>query len=436
MDNASSAARRDFLCDLRTATIVQLQSVVASTRSKQNTAWKRWAVFCDHHNIPHNLAGVEDPGPYFQVFAIRVRRRDFDAHPSSLPVRAGTVAAHLSAVRKTIAQLVGPQTAARKQLSAGPFVPGVAQMLAAFAREDPPPKRVYPVNITILTALLDLARPQRYSEAKWACIIDMAIIGFYYLLRPGEHTRSSTDSRGKPFTLLQVSFVANERTHFPNVNDCNDRNREATDCAVLHFLDQKNKTKGETVAQWRTTNPRLCPVRRLFDRCRHLVELCAPRDSPLYHYYDYPAGGGAPTWLAIQASDITAALKLAAEACFDRTGIPPDRVEVRSLRAGGATALLAAGIAENKIEMMGRWRSDAMRIYLRMGAWSITKTYSQKMLDSGTYAFARNQANDPDYVGPELLPDAFPDSITDQAGAYIDDLIEHPVVTPSPDDRD
>ena len=133
MDHASSSARSDFLRDLRLATLVQLQSVVASTRSKQATAWKRWTAFCDHHSIPHDLSGIENPGPYFQVFAIRVRRRDFDATRSSLPVRAGTVAAHLSAVRKAIAQLVGPQTAARKNLGAGPFIPGIAQMLAAFA---------------------------------------------------------------------------------------------------------------------------------------------------------------------------------------------------------------------------------------------------------------------------------------------------------------
>jgi hypothetical protein len=153
-------------------------------------------------------------------------------------------------------------------------------------------------------------------------------------------------------------------------------------------------------------------------------------------YYEDKPKRGKPKFLSIAARDITAALKRAATACFDDTGIPADKVEVRSLRAGGATALLAAGVAPDRIEMMGRWRSDAMRIYLRMGAYTITKTYAQQMLDSGAYAFA---VPDPAAHGdnpPPLLPEAFPDSLTDLEAVYIDDLIVNPDVTPTTELRD
>ena len=88
--------------------------------------------------------------------------------------------------------------------------------------------------------------------------------------------------------------------------------------------------------------------------------------------------------------------------------------------------------------MMGRWRSDAMRIYLRMGAYTMTKGYAQRMLDEGTYAFAVPSDDDPpaeDNDPPPLLPEAMPDSLLDLGATYIDDLIAHPTVDLDPDDR-
>ena len=411
--------------------------MVAGTRSKHRTAWARWESFCDANKLPYNLVGVKDPGPIFQVFAIRLRRREFDKNPSSKPITAGTVSAHLSAVRKEIINLVGEQAAASKGIKPSHLAYDLSQMLSAFAREDPPPNRVLPVNVTILRSLLALAPPQSHSPNKWRCIIDMAVIGFYYLLRPGEHSNPTKDSRGKPFRLDQVSFLDNKgKTCYPCPTFCNDRNLGSVAFAILHFLDQKNKTKGETVSHSRTSDPELDPAVRLFRRCQHLVAHNAPTATPLFMYFEDSPKRGKPKLMPIHAKDITAALKLAAAACFHETGIPPKKVEVRSLRAGGATALLAAGVAPDRIEMMGRWRSDAMRIYLRMGAYTITREYAQLMLDSGACSFAIPNAADHGDNPPPLLPEALPDSLTDLEVVYIDNLIANPDVLPTTEIRD
>lgn len=43
----------------------------------------------------------------------------------------------------------------------------------------------------------------------------------------------------------------------------------------------------------------------------------------------------------------------------------PDYISGHSLRAGGATSLAAAGVHGDRIQAMGRWSSDAFRIYVR-----------------------------------------------------------------------
>jgi hypothetical protein len=43
----------------------------------------------------------------------------------------------------------------------------------------------------------------------------------------------------------------------------------------------------------------------------------------------------------------------------DKLGIQPHEIDARSLRAGGDTALLCANVDPNKIQILGRWKSDA-----------------------------------------------------------------------------
>ena len=47
-------------------------------------------------------------------------------------------------------------------------------------------------------------------------------------------------------------------------------------------------------------------------------------------------------------------------------GRDPARYGAHSLRIGGATAALAAGVSPQLIRMMGRWSSDIYEIYCRM----------------------------------------------------------------------
>jgi hypothetical protein len=76
---------------------------------------------------------------------------------------------------------------------------------------------------------------------------------------------------------------------------------------------------------------------------------------------------------------------------YHRTGIHATEVSARSLRAGGAMAMMCSKIDMNNIRMMGRWHSDAMMRYLHVQAQPIIEYYAAKMLNNGTYTFQPNE---------------------------------------------
>ena len=78
----------------------------------------------------------------------------------------------------------------------------------------------------------------------------------------------------------------------------------------------------------------------------------------------YPFFGCPREGWAISLSQVERAIKAAATHFFDDKAIIK-RYTTRSLRVGGATALMATGASDSYIMKAGRWKSDAFIIYLR-----------------------------------------------------------------------
>ena len=66
-------------------------------------------------------------------------------------------------------------------------------------------------------------------------------------------------------------------------------------------------------------------------------------------------------------------------------------VSARSLRAAGAQALLLGRVDTNIIQLIGRWKSDAMLRYLHVQAFPLMQDYASIMLKAGTYTLIPNQ---------------------------------------------
>ena len=62
----------------------------------------------------------------------------------------------------------------------------------------------------------------------------------------------------------------------------------------------------------------------------------------------------------------TSQVRDAVRRCMAAVGLEPLAFGAHSLRIGGATAALAAGVAPAQIRMMGRWSSDVYEIYCRL----------------------------------------------------------------------
>ena len=69
------------------------------------------------------------------------------------------------------------------------------------------------------------------------------------------------------------------------------------------------------------------------------------------------------------------------------TGLQYSDISARSLRAGGAMALLCGNIDSDLIKILGRWHSNAMIRYLHQQAKPIMRRYTHAMYNNGTYTF-------------------------------------------------
>ena len=173
----------------------------------------------------------------------------------------------------------------------------------------------------------------------------------------------------------------------------------------LTYTDQKSCIKGKQVTHIPSGDAQICPVRALERIVTHLLLARAPLDCPLHAYYERGKRKHITT--------TTVTTHLRAAAVENITGTPPSLISMRSLRPGGATALLCSGEEPTGIALVGRWRSDAMLRYLRANTTPGAKVFAQKMLQFGTFSYTPNTSlpGSTDYFG---VPNELPAAIREQ----------------------
>jgi hypothetical protein len=235
-------------------------------------------------------------------------------------------------------------------------------------------------------------------------VIDLCIVAFYWLLRPAEYTNSTNkESRSQAFRLRDIAFYVGDKLYSATNASLNDVDIETVTAASLTFTDQKNCVRGEQVSQRATNDPLMCPAKALFRLTLHQRQHNAPPDIPLCDYYDNTGKRS-----SVKNEWITNGLRWSARALKGTTGIDPALMSARSLRPGGATALLCANIDPDIIMLLGRWKSNAMFRYLRIQAHVHSTNFAQKMLDHGSYTFAPGTfTEDHDMPLPLQTPEAF-----------------------------
>lgn len=239
---------------------------------------------------------------------------------------------------------------------------------------DPPPNRLKPIPLPILAqACCATENTNPLMEATG----DMLCIAFYFLCRPSEYSLSSTDTYTTPFRLRDVElFIGHTRLDVLTAPESSIR---AATYALLTFTNQKNTVPGEKIGHGRSGHPYFCPVAALIRRILHLRKHNAPAHTPLHNYFS-------SGFHHLRSHAVTTLLKRHVAEMGEPFGLLPRDVQARSLRSSGAMALLCARVDHNLIQMLGRWRSDAMFRYLHAQAAPLTAPMAPLMLQFGDFS--------------------------------------------------
>ena len=365
------------------------KATTTKRRRAKNKVFGIWTDFCHREGKPGTLDGMqpEEKLNYLLAFAMLYRLHG----QKGKQVRAKTVSNALTAVGKGFTDLgrqdprIDPRT--------NKLYPVLDDLFTGLRNEDPPESRSYPVNITIIRELWDaLDLDHKRLGYLQTHTIDLIVVAFFWLLRPAEYLLTpDAEGRSQAFRLCDVQFTIKNRIHSALDAPLHDENgpidqdafARSITYASLTFSDQKNAVKGEQIGQSATNDPDLCPAKALGRIVHHLRTHDAPPTTPLYMFYNtHPKER---KWYSIKSGFVTTALRHAAERTKQITGVDPDLISARSLRPGGATALLCANVDSDSIMLLGRWKSDAMLRYLRIQAKS--SRFAQRMLDHGAYTF-------------------------------------------------
>ena len=370
MASLDSITRNNFSRDFSIAQ-QEVQHGVTVKRSKaDNNMWHRWCAYCESLGLDSLLSNISDPVPIVQVFARRLRSGVLA--PRGEQIRHKSVEGYLRAVGQTFAAVGAPDP---RQTWQGNIDFRIQRQLAHYKKEDPPPHRVKPLPVQVLRRIMGVALAAPHLPGNNA-IADMITLAFFFLLRPGEYTASTSES--SPFRLCDVRLKSGGATL--DSQTCPASQLLSATFATLEFTNQKNGVRGEIIGLSKTSDPALCPVKALARRLIHLRHHNAPPTSPLAKYF------ANQQWQSILPSHITTTIKQAVRFLGPSSlGFTPNQVSARSLRAAGAMALFNARVDPLTIRLVGRWRSDEMLRYLHVQAEPVMRGLSQAMVASASY---------------------------------------------------
>jgi hypothetical protein len=346
------------------------------TRSRQNgndNTWTLWESFCVDLYIDPELVGIDDPIPLLQLFTQQYRRGIIA--PSGSAVRSRTVEGALRAVGQAFSTLGCPDP---RLTVGGKLDLRLSRQLSAYKKQDPPPHRVKPIALPVIGYAADMCRLAHTPYAN--ALADMLLLGFYFLLRPGEYARTSNPD-ASPFRICDVHLMINDRCLHPY--HANDAELSRVNFVGLEFTNQKNGVRGEIVGLGKSGHHTWYPVLAILNRIRHLRAHAAPLTSPIYLYYS-------GTWRYIDTTALTQQLRLTVTTLGHQYGLSPSDISVRSLRASGAMALLCARVDTDTIRLLGRWRSDEMLRYLHVQSYPIVTPLASRMLHQVHFSLIPN----------------------------------------------
>jgi hypothetical protein len=321
------------------------------------------------------VSPVRDPSsdsiPLLQLFAQRYRTGAIA--PGRKLVKSRTVEDALRAVGQAHAWLGAPDP---RLTPAHKLDFRLSSLLLAWQKSDAPPNRVKPLPLPVVAQVCDLARGENSprADAAAACLV----LGFFFLLRPGEYLGNPQRPNAHMFRLRDVQLWIGSRAvdtlHGPEAD------LQASTFVTLTFTTQKNGVRNERIGHGRSGHPSLCPVHTVILRVLALRSQGATLDTTL----NAVRPSATTPFRYIVPSDITSRIRAVLHLHPDPAYTLAD-VSARSTRAGGAMALLCAGVDRDRLRLIGRWRSDEMFRYLHVQAQPVMNGLAAAMVRGGDF---------------------------------------------------
>jgi hypothetical protein len=326
----SSAAYQDTV--QRETRLLLEESVSAGTRDQYYRTDDAFRRFCQAWGRPHRLDGHNPREDERTLMLYAVDQGLIQG------IRASTIRGHLSAIRWN--HLIDGFPDPNEKPAMLPY------LLQSLERRDGAKRHRDPVTLSMLHAArrrLDLTRSR--DRLTWAAVLT----GFGFLLRASEYLASQDGqfvtekaARWQDITFYRAGMVLRP----------DQAGGQDPDEVVLHVRASKTDQlhAGKNLNLRRSGVQGLCPVLQLWAAAQDQL-----REGPLEGYvFQEPGKRG------ITRGEVTVLLR---QAALD-AGFSGLRLDTHSLRAGGATAMWAAGFSEEEIMAHGRWLTRAFLAYI------------------------------------------------------------------------
>ena len=205
----------------------------------------------------------------------------------------------------------------------------VQKVLAAVNKVSPSVDSRLPITLLILHQLIQAASSVISSPFHAQLTKAMFLVAFYGLMRVGEIAYSSA-SKNPTISLSDVQIFQQHMV-----------------IKIVHFKHNLSRQPLEILVK-RQPEPEFCPVYNLLE----FLKLRGTAPGPLFVF---PNGKVVPrTFFAKKLKH-----------CLNFLGLSTDLYKSHSFRIGSASLLASMGLSDSQIRLLGRWKSDAFKKYIR-----------------------------------------------------------------------
>lgn len=265
-----------------------------------------------------------------------------ESHASLLPVWVNNLALFISylSARKFASSSISTYVSALSYVRKLAHFPDptkhflVQKILAAHSKLYSTPDVRLPITRGVLHRLVLALNHTNSSAYQRLLFQTMFLVAFYGFFRVGELTAKGANL--KPLVQIQ-------NLHFRFKDNC-------VTAATILIADYKHNSSRRpfSVVLDCVTGPDFCPVNYLQRYCA----MRGPTPGPLFCFAD-----GSP----VKTSHFTQQLQRALNFC----GLDSSQYKSHSFRIGAASSAADNGLSDAQIRHLGRWKSDAFKLYIR-----------------------------------------------------------------------